>query len=121
MKISKKLWAFLAASTIVAGSAYAFIVLVVVNVIPPGNCQETDGGLNFLQAGKMSGIFSAPGINATNATFVDTCASGTHVIEFVCGKNIAQQYNSLAAAVLEDCRTASAMNMTRCVNGACVR
>ncbi|MEK6903330.1 MAG: hypothetical protein AABW64_01645 [Nanoarchaeota archaeon] len=102
-------------------SVYAFIVLVVVNVLPPGNCAETDRGLNFFQAGSISGTFQAPGMNVTNATFVDTCISTTALIEFVCGGSVAQQYNNLAAAVYEDCNVFS--NSTKrfqCINGRCI-
>tara|TARA_Y100000310_G_scaffold335338_2_gene417134 strand:- start:44115 stop:44480 length:366 start_codon:yes stop_codon:yes gene_type:complete len=118
-KLSKKMWLFLIAFIAVAAGAYAFIILVVANVVPPGNCVETDAGLDFFSAGSISGSFQAPGMNATNnVTFTDVCASNTTVFEFVCGSSVSNNYRGLAALVWEDCNATG--NATSCWNGRCI-
>ena len=87
---------------LVAGSIYAFTVLVVFDVVPRGNCVESDKGINFLKAGNIMGNFSAGG-QSYNGTFFDTCLSNTSIIELVCGGSINARYDHLGAALLEDC------------------
>ncbi len=117
MKATKHLLSILVALAIVATGAYALIVLLVADVVPPGNCFETDGALDYAHAGNITGSFSGGNSTFYNATFSDSCVSNTSVIEFLCGSSVAPQYNNLAAAVMEDC---TALNFSGCMNGRCL-
>ena len=107
--------------------AYAQIMLAIVNVIPPGACEESDGGFNIQTAGCISGVFgfnTSSGNLIFNGTFCDSCGAptsgnSTAVIELVCGQNIAPQYNSLAGAILVPCPTGSGLRGI-CARGRCL-
>ena len=77
---------------------------VVVNAV---NCSETDGGLNYLGAGSISGTFSWSTGNSTNQTWSgtvsDLCISNTTLVEGVCGSSISSSYSNLAGVFYVDC------------------
>lgn len=103
-KPTKKLLLLLGAFALLAGTVYAFTVLLIFDVVPPGNCRETDTGIDFFTPGHITGNFSVSGQNY-NGTFSDACLSSTSIVELVCGGTINPKYNHLGAAILEDCAT----------------
>mgnify|MGYP000232868687 CR=1 FL=1 len=101
-KITKKLLLISFMIALLSASIYAFTVLVVFVVDPPGNCTETDRGIDFLQAGSVNGTFRV-GNQTFNGVFYDNCLSNTSIIELVCGGTISNRWSHLGAALLEDC------------------
>ena len=120
-KLSKKMWLFFAVFIAIAVGAYALVVIVIADVIPSGNCVETDSGLDYLNAGSISGTFKIGNTTYSNVTLSDNCASNTIVAELVCGSNVRINNTSfphLAALVWENCNATG--NATSCVSGRCV-
>lgn len=117
MKVPKSLLTLFALLVIATTGVYALIPLFVADVIPPGNCVETDGALDYAHAGNITGSFSGGNSTFYNVTFSDNCASNTSIIEFLCGSSVAPQYSNLAAAVLEDC---TSLNYSGCFSGRCM-
>jgi len=119
-KWNKKILLWLIASVVVAAGAYAYTVLSVFNVVPSGNCVETDFGLDFRTAGSITGKFQGS-FGTVQGTYHDFCVSNTDIYEFVCGtslSNSSNKYAGLAAIVWEDCTTLGGSGV--CRNGRCV-
>lgn len=114
MKINKLFLFLILGFVLLSSLVYAFFVLAVVNVVPPGNCNGPyppgTNGLDYGYAGYIGGTFNYTGapMNSTNGTllhqtFFDTCAANNTLIEFVCGGQINPAYNAYAGAVLVTC------------------
>ncbi len=116
---------FVLAQTPIANS------LIVVNTY---SCSETDGGLNYLTAGSITGSFwwnitgnstNSTSVGTYNGTFTDTCVTNTTLVEVACGGSINPAYNTLAGAVYVNCAI-PATNVTnstyqgRCIANRCI-
>ncbi len=99
---------------------------VVVNAI---NCTETDGGLNYLTSGSMTGSFWWNAGNSSSnqtqswaGTLTDACVGNATLVEGVCGSSISSSYSNLAGVFYVDCsiRAGNSTNYTGlCGQGRC--